>query len=200
MSLGFVIITRTLQRYPELSEKVDLLISIVGFSHKYDFSLSKSRMFFYKNGAKLFSKKLPSMFFYNVFLHPSVIRLAYSKTHNAKKKLSHLSKQEKTVAVEFEVTLWRQDDIRTYMKMVVEFLTLDNCHKQIPLPVHHISVDSDQYFDHSVVEQHMRIIFTDFTEHEAFIPNHAPSIVATKEEAIPFIPKSIRKLLTEQSK
>jgi alpha-beta hydrolase superfamily lysophospholipase len=200
MSLGFAIVTRMLQRYPELVDKVDLLISVVGFSHKYDFSFKKSRLVYYKYGASFFSKKLPSLFFYNVFLHPSIIRLAYSKTHNAKKKMSNLSKEEKKTAVEFEVNLWRQDDIQTYMQMVVAMLTIDNCSKQINLPVHHISVSSDQYFDHNVVEQHMRIIFTDFTEHEAVIPNHAPSILATKEEARPFIPKSIRKIMKKAYK
>jgi pimeloyl-ACP methyl ester carboxylesterase len=196
MSLGFAVVTRMLQRYPELENRVEILVSVVGFSHKYDFSLSKSRLTVYKYGAMFFSRKLPSAFFYNVVLHPSVIRGAYSKTHNAKKKLANLDGEEKNTAIEFEVNLWRQDDIRTYMRMVVEFLNIDNCQKQINLPVHHISVSSDQYFDHSVVEQHMRIIFTDFTEHEAVIPNHAPSILASKEEAAPFIPRSIRKILT----
>jgi pimeloyl-ACP methyl ester carboxylesterase len=200
MSLGFAIVTRMLQKYPELVNKVDMLVSIVGFSHKYDFSFKKSRINYYKNGARFFSRKLPSLFFYNVFLHPSLIRSAYSKTHNAKKKLSHLNKEDKKAAIEFEVNLWRQDDIRTYMDMVVAMLTIDNCKQQINLPVHHISVSTDQYFDHTVVEQHMRIIFNDFIEHEAIIPNHAPSIIATKKEAEPFIPKSIKKLLLEPNK
>jgi pimeloyl-ACP methyl ester carboxylesterase len=195
MSLGFVIITRMLQKYPELVDKVELLISVVGFSHKYDFALTKSRLTYYRLGAKFFSLKLPSLLFYNVFLHPTVIRMAYSKTHNAKKKLANLSSEDKKTAIEFEVNLWRQDDVRTYMRMAVEFLSLDNCNKQVNLPVQHISVSSDQYFDHSVVEQHMRIIFTDFTEHEAHIPSHAPSIIATKDDANPFIPKSVRKIL-----
>jgi len=197
MSLGFAIVTRMFQRYPELVDKVELLISVVGFSHKYDFSLSKTRIKFYKLGASFFSRRLPSLFFYNIFLHPNVIRAAYAKTHNAKKKLAHLDKKEKDAAIEFEVELWRQDDLRTYMRMVVAFLTIDNCGIQVNCPVHHISVDADQYFDNAVVEQHMRIIFTDFTEHEAIIPNHAPSILATKEEAGPFIPKSVRKLLKD---
>jgi pimeloyl-ACP methyl ester carboxylesterase len=199
MSLGFVIITRMLQKYPELQKKVKLLISVVGFTHKYDFTFKKPRYLFYKYGVSFFSLKLPSMFFYNVFLHPTVIRAAYSKTHNAKKKLANLSSEDKKTAIEFEVQLWRNDDIRTYMKMALMFLTLDNCKIQIDLPVHHISVDNDQYFDHAVVEQHMRVIFNDFTEHMAIIDSHAPSIVATKEEAQPFIPKSIKKLLTESN-
>lgn len=200
MSLGFAIVTRMLQRYPELVSKVEMLVSIVGFTHKYDFSFKKSRVSYYKNGARFFSKKVPSLFFYNVFLHPALIRAAYSKTHNAKKKLAHLNKVDKKTAIEFEVNLWRQDDVRTYMDMVVAMLTIDNCKQQIDLPVHHISVSSDQYFDHTVVEQHMRIIFNDFIEHEAVIPNHAPSIIATKEEAQPFIPESIKKLLKKPAK
>ena len=195
VSLGFAIVTRMMQRYPEICDKVELLISVVGFSHRYDYSFSRSRMFFYRTLASFFRHKLPSVFFYNVVLHPAVIRTAYSKTFNAKKKLANMTPEDKKMAVEFEVDLWRQDDIRTYMSMAVQMLTIDNCKQQIDLPVHHISVAGDQYFDHSVVEQHMRVIFTDFTEHEAIIPSHAPSILATKEEADPFIPKSVKKLL-----
>jgi pimeloyl-ACP methyl ester carboxylesterase len=199
MSLGFAIVTRMLQRYPEICDKVDILISVVGFSHRYDFIFSKYRSFSYLALSSFFSHKLPAAFFYNVILHPTVIRTAYSKTHNAKKKMANLSPEEKKFAIEFEVDLWRQDDTRTYMAMAAQFLTIDNCKLHVPLAVHHISVAGDQYFDHSVVEQHMRVVFTDFTEHEAIIPNHAPSILATKEEADPFIPKSVKKLLRSES-
>lgn len=197
MSLGFVIVTRMLQRYPELTGQVELLISIVGFSHKYDMKFTKSRYMFYRNGASFFSNKLPSAFFYNVFLHPTVLRTVYSKAHNAKSKFENLDKETLKSTMDFEVKLWRESDIRTYMNTALSMMLLDNCKVQIDLPVHHISVNSDQYFDHNVVEQHMRVIFNDFTEHVAVIPNHAPSILATKKEAEPFIPKSITKLLAK---
>ncbi len=195
MSLGFVMITRMLQRYPELVRKVDLVVSVVGFSHKYDLTFSKPRYTFYRSFAKFFSGRLTSKFFYNVCLHPSVIRATYSKTHNAKKKLANLTPEEKKAAIEFEVMLWRDNEIRTYMETSHAMLTLDNCKKQVNLPVHHISVDNDQYFDHAIVEQHLRVIYNNFTEHVAVIPNHAPSILASKKEADPFVPKSIKKLL-----
>lgn len=198
MSLGFVIITRMLQRYPELVRKVDVVISVVGFSHKYDLTFSKPRYTFYRVLSTVFSGRLSSKFFYNVCLHPALIRTAYSKTHNAKKKLADLTPEEEKAAIEFEVNLWRDNEVRTYMKTTTIMLTLDNCKKQVDLPVHHISVDNDQYFDHAVVEQHLRVIYNDFTEHVAVIPNHAPSILATKEEADPFIPKTIKKLLSKQ--
>ena len=81
------------------------------------------------------------------------------------------------------------------MSMAVVMFTLDNCKKQINLPIHHVTIDSDQYLDSSVVEQHMRVVFTDYTEHLSILPAHMPSIIASKKEAAPFIPKSIRKVL-----
>ena len=199
MSLGFVIVTRMLQRYPELVNKVDMLISFVGFTHAYDLSFSPTRKLAYRTTASVLTKKLPSMLFYNLALHPSVIKTAYSKTFNAKKKLAGLSAQEKKAALDFEVILWRDNEVRTYMKMVDVIFTLDNCKIQVDLPVHHVSIEQDQYFDNSVVEQHMRVIFNDFTEHIAVMPAHAPSILASKKEAQPFIPKSLTKVLKKRA-
>lgn len=195
MSLGFVIATRMLQRYPELSEKVELFISLVGFTRKDDYKFKKSQIRLIKLLIRFFRHRLTAAFFYNIILHPTVIRTFYAKTPNAKHKFDHLTADEFKRGIEFEVYLWRCNDVRTYMEMALVMLTFDNCAKQIELPVHHVSVDNDQYFDNAVIEQHMRIIFTDFTEYKAVLPNHAPSIVATKEEAAPFLPKTLRKLL-----
>jgi pimeloyl-ACP methyl ester carboxylesterase len=198
MSLGFVIATRMLQRYPELVKKVDLNISFVGFARHDDFTFSKTRMRTYRSLTWFFKKRIPGSLFYNIALHPLIIRSAYASTHNAKSKFAHLSNEDKKVALDFEVRLWRESDIRTYMTTAEEFLKLDNCTKQINLPVHHISIDGDQYFDNSIIEQHMRIIFSDFTNYTAVLPFHAPTIIAGKEESKPFIPQKIRKLLNKK--
>ena len=60
-------------------------------------------------------------------------------------QLENLSPREAKRAIDFEVNLWRNDDIETYMIMTTEMLQIDNCKIQIDLPVHHISVDSDEY-------------------------------------------------------
>src|SRR5665213_391336 len=41
ISFGFVVATRMLQRYPELTKRVDFIVSIVGFMHKDDFLFSR---------------------------------------------------------------------------------------------------------------------------------------------------------------
>jgi pimeloyl-ACP methyl ester carboxylesterase len=197
LSFGFVVATRMLQRYPDMAKKVDLLVSVVGFSHKSDFTFSPSRYSFYRYGTVFFSRRLPAFFFKNVFLHPLVLHLAYARTHNAKRKFEGMSKAERKATMRFEVHLWQANDLRTHMFTNHAFLTLDNCQKQVALPVWHISVKADRYFDNHTVEQHMRIIFNDFHEVKSKTDSHAPSVISDMDSAAAIIPLKIRQLLAE---
>ncbi|MES2971410.1 MAG: alpha/beta hydrolase [Patescibacteria group bacterium] len=197
VSLGFVIATRMLQRFPDLTKKVDLLVSAVGFTHHDDFNFTPSRHRFYLNSARVFSHTLPATFFKNLCLNPIVLRLAYSKTKNAKKRFEGLSKSEKRISMNFEIHLWQCNDVRTYMAMGKSFLKLDNCKTKIGLPVWHINSDNDQYFDSHRIEQHMRIVFTDFHAVRSRLRNHGPSIILDKAEARQMLPPKIRQLLAE---
>ena len=197
MSCGFVVATRMLQKYPNLVPKVDLLVSVVGFCHKDDFMFTRPRYYAYLWLSGFFKQKLPALFFKNVVLHPSVIRAFYAGTHNAKQKFKGLTPIDSKEALDFEVYLWRCNDVRTYMATTIHMLKLDNCTAQINMPVHHISVGIDQYFYSDIVEQHMRIVFSDFTKHAALSDRHAPSIIANKEAASKLMPQSIRVLLAK---
>src|SRR3989344_5663274 len=188
LSFGFVVATRMLQRYPDLAKKVDLLISAVGFTHHDDFIFSRRRHMSYLYLTKIFKHHLPAIFFRNVILNPSILRLAYSRTNNAKDKFKTESKAERRAIMDFEIHLWHCNDVRSYMATAEAFLTVDNCKKRIKLPIWHIVVDADRYFDAHRVEQHMRIVFEDFHGVRAKIDNHAPSMIQTKAEARPFPP------------
>ncbi len=198
ISYGFIIVTRMLQRYPDLAKKVDLLISVVGFAHHQDFTFSKTRFMAYKLTSKFFSYAPTAWIFRNIALHPTVLRTFYSKTHNAKHKFADLNPEETKVLTEFEVVLWRINDARTYMATSHSFLTLDNCQVQVDLPVWHIGVDMDNYFDNAVVEQHMRVIFNDFTYVAAPVKNHMPNVIAGKKESAKIFPARIKRLLNQK--
>jgi hypothetical protein len=98
----------------------------------------------------------------------------------------------------FEIYLWHCNDVRTYMHTTVAFLTLDNCIKRVDLPVWHISVQADRYFDNHRVEQHLGAIFKEVHVVPAEMDNHAPSIIADMESAAPIIPAEIRRLLNRK--
>lgn len=199
LSFGFVVVTRMLQRYPDIAKRVDVLMSVVGFSHHEDFAFSKRRMRLYRLGSRLVSYRLPAIFFRNVCLHPWVLRAAYAKTHNARQKFENLSADEFSSVMDFEVHLWHVNDVRTHMYTSNQFLKVDNCQWRIDLPVHHVSVKADRYFDNHVVEQHMRIIFNDFTEYVSKMNSHAPSVIADVKTAAPLLPPKLRTVLRKSA-
>src|SRR5690606_33821791 len=121
-------------------------------------------------------------------LHPLVIRTFYTRTHNAKHKFKNLSDLGRKKAIDFEVHLWRCNDLRTHMDTSITMLTADNRHKKVDIPVVHLSVKDDNYFDNHTVEQHLRIIFSGFTSIPINMKGHSVSVIATKKQSEPMIP------------
>jgi len=200
ISVGFVIATRMLQRYPDLAKKVDLIVCAAGFAHHDDFKFSKIRMFMYRFISKVVSWPVVSTFYRLVLLHPWVLRKAYAKTHNAKHKFAEAAAlPEKFEAMmDVEIMLWHKNDVRTHFLTANEFLHLDNCKKRVAAPVWNVYTINDQYFDQSVVEQHLKVIFEDYTATPADMKQHVVSVLADKKETAPFIPPKLRKYMARK--
>jgi pimeloyl-ACP methyl ester carboxylesterase len=197
LSFGFVVVTRMLQRYPDLAKKVDMLVSVVGFAHRDDFSFSPGRQLFYRGMARFFSLPVTSSIFRAVALHPAILKVFYARTHNAKTKLGGLDEEIRQQMMDVEVWLWRNNELRTYMYTSSQFLRLDNCKKQVNLPVWHVAVDGDHFFDNDLVEQHLQVIFSELhSMRVSGMTKHAPTVVATEKDAAPFIPPKLRRQLS----
>lgn len=199
MSFGFVVVTRMLQRFPDLAKKVDILVSLVGFAHKDDFTFSTRRYWAFRLGAGFFGLPVIANMFRGIALHPAVLRAVYDKTPNAKHKFADLSPEERRKMLDVEVGLWRDNDVRTYMYTTTQFLKFDNCKSQIDLPVWHVGVKNDHFFDNNLVEQHMRIIFNDFNGMTINMTKHAPTVIAEAKDAAPFVPPKLRRVLSQAS-
>ncbi len=201
ISFGFVIVTRMLQRYPDLAKRVDILVSAVGFSHADEFLFSRTRMAMYRLAARTVSLSVIAPLFRVAALNPWTLRLVYSKTHNAKHKFIEASgKPEIFEAImSMETKLWQTNDIRTHMFTSWEFLRLDNCQRQVDIPVWHAFSSSDHYFDNAIIEQHFRIIFSDYHGIKIMMKAHAPSVLAGKKESAVLIPLKLRQILAKSS-
>lgn len=198
LSFGFVVATRMLQNYPDIAKKVDLVVSVVGFAHREDFVFSKRRYWAYRLGAGMFAYRPTAFFFKNTFLNPLILRLAYSKTYNAREKFKDKDKAEHKQVMDTEIHLWHTNDVWTHWYTVTEFLKLDNCNKQVNLPLWHVSVKADRYFDNHLVEQHMRIIYTgDFKHAISKMDSHAPSVIGDIKTAKPLMPTALRRVLSK---
>jgi pimeloyl-ACP methyl ester carboxylesterase len=198
LSFGFIVITRMLQRYPDMTKKVTLLVSIVGFAHHDDFTFSKPRYYTYLYGTRLLSYRIPAALFHHIALNPWLLRTFYGHTHNAKHKFAQAKDPEELKRYkDVEVGLWRNNDARTWGFTVAEFLTFDNCRVRVNLPVWHVAAKSDNYFDHHLVEQHMRVIFSGFNSGEFKMTAHAPTVMADEKAAAGLLPPKLRRVLSQ---
>ncbi|MDB5184680.1 MAG: hypothetical protein JWN38_488 [Candidatus Saccharibacteria bacterium] len=197
MSIGFAMVTRMLQRHPDIAERVDLLVSIVGLAHHDDFLFTPGRMRFYRIGSTIFSRRLPAWIFRNVFLQPAWLRRVYKYSRNAKQKFEDKDKAELRQTMDMEIILWHANDLRTQMFTNLEMFKLDNCTTRLPMPVWHVDVEADRYFDGTQVERHYRMIFSDFYVARSDVDNHAPSVIADAQTAAPYLPPALRHELSK---
>lgn len=197
ISYGFNVATRMLQKYPELVKKVDLVVSIVGFVHHEDFKFSPNNLKLLRTTTKIFSMGFPAWTAKHLFLRGPLIIAVYRLVADRHAKFKDANETERKRRIKFEIILWKCNDIRTYMYTINGMLNLDLCNKTIKLPVYHVSVDGDQYFDNYNVEQHMRVIYEDYKEFKAVLGAHMPTIVATSKEVAPLIPAGLRRLLSK---
>jgi pimeloyl-ACP methyl ester carboxylesterase len=195
ISFGFIVATRMLQRYPELAKKVDLVVSIVGFMHYDDFVYSSSRLRFLAATARVLSLPPVSFAFRYIGLNHFVIKNIYTRTASGKRRFKEVGAERFEELVRFETRLWQENDVRTHWYTTSQFLAVDNCTKEINLPLFHVTSTDDQYFDSSVVEQHMRVVYDDVTVATMKSTSHTPSILGTKAELSVMLPASLKKLL-----
>ncbi len=194
MSYGFVIATRMLQRYPELTKNVKMLVSLAGFADHDDFTFSKPRYYFYLYGTRVFSRRLPAFVFRHTALTAPVLKQVYARM--AKGKFLNVSNREDfDRLMDVEVKLWQSNDVRTYMFTTTEFLLFSNCDRQINLPVWHVAAKADHFFDNARVEQHMRVIFSDYKSVTIKLTNHAPTVIADRKEAAALIPAELKRAI-----
>ena len=197
-SFGFLVITRMLQKYPDIIDKVDLLVSGAGFVHKDDFAFSRPRYLTYRYGSAFFAGRFTSLFFRYVAINSIFLRLFYSHTHNAKHKFANLTKEQENAMTEFEIHLWHCNDARTYMKTTNVMMTVDNCQTKIDLPLWHVWVEVDKYFNSYRVEQHLNITFNKVHKIKTELKKHSTNIIADSEEWSILVPPRLRQELNRK--
>ncbi len=197
ISFGFVVATRMLQRYPELTKKVDLIVSLVGFMHKDDLVFKPAARRFYGATASVFSTPPCSFIIRYGFLNGFVIRNLYRRLSRPRRRFAEAEPSEFDAVIDFDVYLWQANDVRTHWYTTALFMWLDNCKQKIDLPVWHVCAKNDYYFNNHIVEQHMRVVFNDYTQAVFNSEAHTPSILADKKEMAMFIPAKLRRVLAK---
>jgi pimeloyl-ACP methyl ester carboxylesterase len=195
ISFGFLVVTRMLQKYPDIVKKVDLLVSGAGFAHKDDLAFSRNRHIFYRSIYTAFLPGPTAFIFRYGIINSLFLRTFYGRTHNAKNKFDGLNEEQKDAMTQFEIRLWHENDVRTWLRTCQEMLTLDNCHKQVDLPLWHIQVEADKYFNNDLVKQHLHIIFSDVFIVRAKLTKHSTDIIANAAAWNSMLPPKLKREL-----
>ena len=196
MSFGFVVATRMLQRYPDIANKVDILVSAAGFSHYEDFRLSQRKLRGYRILSRLLSRPVASVMFRNIALRPLVTRSVYQRGPHAMRALRKAGSHEFKRVVDAEIRLWHANDTRTHWQTMSVILHVNNCAgRPVNLPVLQMHAPEDRSFDRHTTEQHLRVIFSDYHQATAEIKHHAPCLMPVAWSAPDSIPQMIRTAL-----
>lgn len=191
MSFSVPIYVKMLQKYPELTKKVEICISLVGFVHKEDLSIPKRYFIPVKLLSRFGSLKLPSMFFSLLILKEKPVKFLYSLVASKHARLLNAGPEDKKRRINMETKLWGINDFRTKMFTQTEMFNVDLCNGKVSAKMIHMNSANDLYFNKKVVDQHMQIIFDDFESCETPFEAHAPSVTATAKDIEPYIPKRI---------
>ena len=194
-SLGFVLLTRMLQRHPHLTKRVRVLVSLAGFVSAQDLKFNRPTRFLLRSFARVFRRRPWNVAFRYIYLQPPVLTPIYAVQAKRHPKFKDLSRPERAKMIKFEVYLWQSNDVRTYFWMLYQISNLDLTRTKVKLPVHQISIKHDQYFKNKIVRQNMRKIFEEVTVHYAELPNHAPTIIEDVEGAAQILPETMREVL-----
>ena len=197
VSYGFVVVTRMLQRYPEIAKKVDLLASIVGFMHQDDIVFNKYNQKIYKFIARVFAVRPVAFYIRYFMLNKFILKHLYAKFPNSRRRMLEVTPDEFDESMDFEVKLWQANDVRTHWLTTSELLGLDNTGQHVSLPVIHVVSEHDHYLNNVAVEQHMRQVFSDYTQFKARSRAHVPSVIAGKQAMAVLLPAGLRRLLNK---
>lgn len=194
-SLGFLIVTRMLDKYPELAKKIDLVFSIAGFSNRNEFIFTPFKHKFYIFMTRLISRKVPSAIYRYTALNGRWLKMNYHRASLAKSKFEGLSKSKRNELLDMEVHLWHANDVRTWAYTTRQMLTADQSDCKIEKDLYHIDFNGDQYFDGEIVLENMQKIYKKVIVCKVNLGNHSPTVIASAAEAAGMIPTKMRTVL-----
>jgi pimeloyl-ACP methyl ester carboxylesterase len=200
ISYGFVVVTRMLQRYPEVAKKIDLLVSFAGFMHYDDILYGSVKKRIYRRIARALATRPAAAFIGRVGYSRPILTTLYKSFPNSRRRMIEISPEEFSLSIDFEQVLWRSNDVRTHWLTTSEILMVDNITKHVALPVVHIVSKKDHYLNNIVVEQHMRQVFSGYLRYTARTKAHVPSVLADKKAMSVMIPNGLRKHLNGKAK
>ncbi len=195
ISFGFIIVTRMLQLYPRLADQIDFVVAGVGFLSHHDIKYPKSKQFVWKCITAINSTRFFSFITKRIVLNRHVIKVLFDISE--RKNRGNETEEQRIERIDFEIKLWTVNDVRTHFYTLNQMLHVEITDKPVSTPLWHLSVDGDQYLDAHSAKEHIRAVYSDYKHASVESDKHAPTVVASAEEAMNFIPLAVRRALNK---
>ncbi len=161
MSFGFVVVTRMLQKYPELTKKVELVINLSGFTHRNDLKLTSMQRKNIRLYSKLFSYHSTSKAYRGIMFEDFIFKKTYERRRKIDKSISP---RERSKIIKEDYKIQKKNDSRTHMFILGEILKLNLAEESIDLPVWSLVGKYDEYLDSEIVKSHLESIYYKYHE------------------------------------
>lgn len=198
MSYGFANVTRMYQKYPGLQKQTKLLISFVGFTGARDFKITPLPRKLAIHAGTIASKGKYGAALLQLMLRSIFIKWFYTIDWKKRYTADPASQLAMQTAIQQQLTLWRINDCRTHASTAYDFLfRLDLTGVKLQLPVHHLGVTYDHFFDHGIVVKHMKEIYDKVYTYTLDLENHTPSQNTPAAEILLMLPPELQSKLTK---
>lgn len=189
IGFGFVVLTRTLQRYPELRTNVKLVISFGGYADHDDFVLPQLNYLTFLMAGALFSRRLPSYIFGRIGLNANLLNWLFNRRLSGS-----VAAKDLNAVVSSSVRRISSGDPRTLMNLIYELARFTNCEDRVDLPLTHVGVPV-KHLDWRRNEQHLRIVYSDFIYLRAGSKNNRYPVRQDKRTAAVYLPQDLKSQL-----
>lgn len=195
VGFGFAVATRMLQRYPEIAARVDYCISLGGLARHDDLRMSRLKRRLQLHGARLLSRRGPTILARPLALQPRRIRRRFDR--QTRESLRDISPAQRKTIHEFEIRSWRKNGLRTHMDTLVTLLTFDNCRVRLDVPVWHVTPSAEELFDNGTTEQHLRVVFRRVRILKPRLATDHPFAYSDRETAATLLPRALVTMLNK---
>ena len=196
LSYGFVVLTRLLERHPQLVPRVDMTISLMGMVEGSDMAMSRASRITAETVMLLARAPITSSVFGYIVSREWMLQLMYPNSHPKMKALPPGTRND---FIQFESYLWRCNDLKTWGTCLHELLNLHRPKERIPVTIHNISTKHDHWLNVPRAEAHMNEVFAKVISYSSSVSNHGGVAYEDESEAYDMIPPDMAGLLETAS-
>ena len=151
IGFGFVIVTRMLQRYPDLRSRTKCVVNIHGHTHHSDFKMGPIRKGLMSLGGRLGSTKSIS-FFIRLGSLQNAINIQNASPDTVKSILTNMP------------NTWLKQGLRTYYATIPERVGVNNTEKTLKIPLWNLQLTDQNDYDMHTHQQHLQVVYSEYHE------------------------------------